>query len=118
MCIADVFVNATLALFVAVFVLSIQISTVSQKSYNLHLCLLLLALDTVFVVGRSSHYDDQVFSLATLISSKLIYNSVGTIDEKSIQKLSFVGNLCKILGENTKMAEKEGSNELSLASSC
>jgi hypothetical protein len=57
---------------------------------------------------RSAHYDDQVFSLATLISSKLIYNSVGTIDEKSIQKLSFVGNLCKILGENAKMAEKEG----------
>lgn len=69
-----------------------------------------LILDTEGLgsTDRSSHYDDQVFSLATLISSKLIYNSVGTIDEKSIQKLSFVGNLCKILGENTKMAEKEG----------
>lgn len=69
-----------------------------------------LILDTEGLgsTDRSSHYDDQVFSLATLISSKLIYNSVGTIDEKSIQKLSFVGNLCKILGENSKMAEKEG----------
>ena len=69
-----------------------------------------LILDTEGLgsTDRSAHYDDQVFSLATLISSKLIYNSVGTIDEKSIQKLSFVGNLCKILGENSKMAEKEG----------
>jgi hypothetical protein len=46
-------------------------------------------------VGGTQQHDLQIFSLAMLISSLFIYNSVGAIDESSISQLSFVTQLTK-----------------------
>jgi hypothetical protein len=46
-----------------------------------------LFLDTegIGAAGATAEHDARVFSLATLICSLLIYNSVGAIDEDAIQ---------------------------------
>uniref|UniRef100_A0AAV1UYY3 GB1/RHD3-type G domain-containing protein n=1 Tax=Peronospora matthiolae TaxID=2874970 RepID=A0AAV1UYY3_9STRA len=56
-----------------------------------------LVLDTEGMGGleASQQYDARIFSLATLLCSKLIYNSQGSVDEKAIGGLSFIANLAK-----------------------
>ncbi|TYZ62165.1 hypothetical protein PybrP1_009636 [[Pythium] brassicae (nom. inval.)] len=56
-----------------------------------------LMLDTEGMGGleASQQYDARIFSLATLLCSKLIYNSQGSVDEKAINGLSFIANLAK-----------------------
>ena len=58
---------------------------------------------------KSTHYDNQLFMLSTLLASTLVYNSVGTINEKSIQRLTFVGNLIKLLNGNDVNLKKKDS---------
>lgn len=43
----------------------------------------------------NGEYDNRLFSLATLLCSKLIYNSLGGIDENAISNLSFIAGLSK-----------------------
>jgi len=43
----------------------------------------------------SNQYDARIFSLATLICSTLVYNSLGSVDEAAISNLSFIANLTK-----------------------
>jgi hypothetical protein len=49
------------------------------------------------VIGLLSvcRYDTRIFSLATLLCSSLIYNSLGSVDEAAISNLSFIANLTK-----------------------
>lgn len=63
--------------------------------------------------NKSSQYDNQLFMLSSLLSSSLVYNSVGTINEKSIHRLTFVGNLVKLLKENVASKEDDNSQDLS-----
>lgn len=53
---------------------------------------------------QQDNYDTKIFMLGMLLSSCLIYNSVGAIDEKAIQNLSLIINLSKHL---QKANEKE-----------
>ncbi|CAG9315681.1 unnamed protein product [Blepharisma stoltei] len=46
-------------------------------------------------LDEDSNHDTRIFSLAILLSSNFIYNSVGAIDEDAIQNLSLVVNLTK-----------------------
>ncbi|KAI9917968.1 hypothetical protein PsorP6_012922 [Peronosclerospora sorghi] len=46
-------------------------------------------------------------SLATLLCSKLIYNSQGSVDEKSINGLRFIGNLAKHIKVSASARESE-----------
>ena len=39
--------------------------------------------------NQSEHYDVQIFSLALLLSSYFIYNSLGSIDETALDRLSY-----------------------------
>ena len=57
----------------------------------------LIVLDTEGLGGldASRHYDSRIFSLAVLLCSKLVYNSMGSISETAISNLSFVANLAK-----------------------
>jgi hypothetical protein len=56
-----------------------------------------LMLDTEGLGGvdANQQYDARIFSLATLLCSKLIYNSLGSVDETAISNLSFIANLTK-----------------------
>jgi len=44
---------------------------------------------------EDENHDAKIFLLALLLSSMLIYNSVGTIDETALNNLSLVINLSK-----------------------
>lgn len=46
---------------------------------------------------EDDNHDNKIFLLATLLSSHLIYNSVGSIDENVLNSLSLVVNLSKQL---------------------
>lgn len=56
-----------------------------------------LVVDTEGIGGldEDNSHDMRVFSLAVLLSSCLVYNSMGSIDENAIQCMSFVTNLSK-----------------------
>ncbi|MBK8156976.1 MAG: hypothetical protein IPK55_13820 [Streptococcus sp.] len=46
-------------------------------------------------LDEDSNHDVRIFSLAILLSSYFLYNSVGSIDENALQNLSLVINLTK-----------------------
>lgn len=46
-------------------------------------------------LDEDSNHDVRIFSLAILLSSFFIYNSVGSIDENALSSLSLVINLTK-----------------------
>jgi len=56
-----------------------------------------IILDTEGLGGLEAdqHYDTRIFSLATLLCSTLVYNSLGSIDEAAISSLSFIANLSR-----------------------
>ena len=56
-----------------------------------------LILDTegLGALDEDSNHDVRIFSLAILLSSYFLYNSVGSIDENALQNLSLVINLTK-----------------------
>lgn len=51
---------------------------------------------------RDQTFDAKLFTLSMLISSEFIYNQLGHIDEKTIEKLSLITNLYKIITANEK----------------
>lgn len=56
--------------------------------------------------NATSSHDSRIFSLALLISSFFIYNSVGTIDEQAISTLSLVANISKLV--KTRSTDRDG----------
>jgi hypothetical protein len=46
-------------------------------------------------LNQDDNHDVRIFSLAVLISSCFVYNSVGSIDEQALQNISLVLNLTK-----------------------
>jgi hypothetical protein len=57
----------------------------------------LLVIDTegLGALTATDTHDTRIFALALLVSSYFIYNSVGTIDESTINTLSLVANISK-----------------------
>ena len=49
--------------------------------------------------------------LSVLLCSKLIYNSLGSIDEDAISNLSFVANLTQMIHVNSKKNKKKSVHE-------
>ena len=58
-----------------------------------------------------NNYDNKVFSLAVLLSSGFIYNSLNSIDETAISNLSFIANI------TNSIQIKTSNNERSVAAS-
>lgn len=57
----------------------------------------MLVVDSEGIGGldEDNNHDMRIFSLAMLLSSYFLYNSVGSIDENALQNLSLVTNLTK-----------------------
>lgn len=51
--------------------------------------------------------DIWIFTLALLLSSAMVYNSKGTIDQDAVDKLKFVGDLTEIIKVKSKDNEEE-----------
>lgn len=58
-----------------------------------------IVIDTEGIGGLDEdlNHDTQIFSLALLLSSFFVYNSMGSIDENAIQGLGFVTNMTKLI---------------------
>lgn len=46
-------------------------------------------------LNQDINHDTRIFSLALLLSTYFIYNSVGSIDQNAIENLSLIVNLTK-----------------------
>ncbi|XP_060796120.1 guanylate-binding protein 1-like isoform X1 [Neoarius graeffei] len=57
--------------------------------------------------GDSKH-DTQIFSLAVLLSSTLVYNSRGTIDNRAVEELQYVTELAEHI--KVKSSDEEGED--------
>jgi hypothetical protein len=57
----------------------------------------LIVIDTegLGAFDEDENHDAKIFLLAILLSSMLIYNSVGTIDENALNSLSLIVSLSK-----------------------
>ena len=69
--------------------------------------LLLIDTEGFGALDTDSNHDIRIFTLAILLSSYFIYNSVGGIDESAIQNLNFVINLSKFI----KLKSGEGETD-------
>ena len=63
-----------------------------------------LIIDTegIGATDEDNNHDNKIMTLAILLSSYFLYNSLGTIDENSIQNLSFIVNITKKIQEKNK----------------
>ncbi len=68
-----------------------------------------LVVDTegLGALDEDSNHDVRIFSLAILLSSYFVYNSVGSIDENALQNLSLVINLTKHIHIKTHGGSQE-----------
>lgn len=68
-----------------------------------------VVLDTegLGALDEDSNHDVRIFSLAILISSYFLYNSVGSIDENALSSLSLVINLTRHIHLKTSGASEE-----------
>ena len=66
-----------------------------------------LIIDTegIGATDEDQNHDNKIMTLAILLSSYFIFNSMGTIDESSIQSLSFIVNITK------NIQQKNGSKD-------
>ena len=62
--------------------------------------------------NRDQQIDIKIFSLAMLLSSYFIFNSMNAIDENSLESLSLVVNLSKHIHVNSKPSNLEEDGTL------
>jgi hypothetical protein len=72
-----------------------------------NLTLLLLDTEGLCSYDRDENIDAKLFTLTALMSSAMIYNVMGAIDESAINSLSFIANLSKHINLNPNSKEKE-----------
>ena len=57
-------------------------------------------------LDEDNNHDMRIFSLALLLSSFFVYNSMGSIDENALAGLSFVTNITQHLTSKTNPKNK------------
>ena len=62
--------------------------------------LLLIDTEGFGALDTDSNHDIRIFTLAILLSSYFLYNSVGGIDESALQNLNFVKHFHQFLRQN------------------
>ncbi|XP_038672157.1 guanylate-binding protein 1-like [Scyliorhinus canicula] len=71
-------------------------------------CLVLLDTEGLGDIEKGDQKNDSwIFSLAVLLSSTFVYNSVGTIDHYAMDKLHFISNLTELI----KVKSNEGDDD-------
>ena len=70
-----------------------------------------LVIDSEGIGGldEDGNHDMRIFSLALLLSSFFIYNSMGSIDENALSALSFVTNISKHISVKTSTTTEDGA---------
>jgi hypothetical protein len=79
-----------------------------------------LVVDSEGIGGldEDNNHDMRIFSLALLLSSYFLYNSVGSIDENALSSLSLVVNITKHIQlkstQTNQNCEQENEEELNI----
>jgi hypothetical protein len=76
---------------------------------NNNTTLLLLDTEGMSSTERDVQFDTLLFCLSTLLSSHIVYNSKGCIDEKSIQDLQLVTHMTQHIHVHSHAADEEES---------
>jgi len=73
----------------------------------------ILVIDTegIGALDEDSNHDSRIFSLALLLSSYFIYNSVGSIDENALESLSLIIHLTKNIQINADPSKQDLDSE-------
>jgi hypothetical protein len=66
-----------------------------QKEDGTSYAVLFLDTEGISSTAADTEHDARIFSLAVLLSSLIVYNSVGVIDEDAITNLGFIANLTR-----------------------
>ena len=74
--------------------------------------ILIIDSEGIGALDESTDHDTRIFSLAVLLSSHFVYNSVGAIDENALSNLSLVVNITKHIHLNSS-GPKEGQGSYS-----
>jgi hypothetical protein len=69
----------------------IEVVTNDKKKVNV----VVIDSEGLGALDEDSNHDAKIFSLALLLSSTFVYNSMGAIDESCIESLSLIINLTK-----------------------
>jgi hypothetical protein len=74
-----------------------------------------IVVDTEGMGGldEDNNHDMRIFSLALLLSSYFVYNSMGSIDENALSGLSFVTNITQHLASKSNFKNKEEKSDVS-----
>ena len=80
---------------------TVQAHTPQGKPINL----LIIDTEGIGATDEDHNHDNKIMTLAILLSSYFLYNSMGTIDENSIQSLSLIVNITK------SIQKKNGNND-------
>lgn len=67
----------------------------------------MIVIDTegLGALDEDNNHDNKIFSLALLLSSSFVFNSVGAIDENCLETLSLIINLTKHIQFKTNSEE-------------
>ena len=66
-----------------------------SEQQNSQIPVIVIDTEGLGATDEDENHDNKIFLLALLLSSLLIYNSLGTIDENALTSLSLVINLSK-----------------------
>ena len=78
-----------------------------ESTKGKRLPILLIDTEGFGALNTDTNHDVRIFTLAILLSSYFLYNSIGGIDETAIQNLSFVINLSKFIRLKSKDTETD-----------
>ena len=85
---------------------TIQAHTPQGKPINL----LIIDTEGIGATDEDHNHDNKIMTLAILLSSYFLYNSIGTIDENSIQSLSLIVNITKNIQKRNSI-NNNGNND-------
>ncbi|XP_078422601.1 guanylate-binding protein 1-like [Cetorhinus maximus] len=78
-------------------------------------CLVLLDTEGLGDIEKGDQKNDcWIFSLAVLLSSTFVYNSMGTIDQYAVEKLHFISNLTELIKVKSNGGDDDDDEELDL----
>ncbi len=73
--------------------------------------MLVIDSEGIGALDEDTNHDTKIFSLALLLSSQFIYNSVGSIDESALESLSLIIHLTK----NIQIKANQRNSEIDTA---
>ena len=68
---------------------------IGQQADGTPINVLVIDSEGIGALDEDTNHDTKIFSLALLLSSQFIYNSVGSIDENALESLSLIIHLTK-----------------------